>query len=286
MNALSFPGAVANWWRVSGRRTNRRTTGAPPTRRRGTRFLLMLVLGWVMWGAPSGWSVFQQYVSSHSYFAVTDIAIEAEAPFSPEEILTWSGLTRGMSVWAIDPQQVEARLLTVSGIRAAQVRREFPQQVTIHVQTRRPVAVIARPIVTYLDDSGESFTLPNQHPELDLPYVTGLTEVALDSVTARAALVGVLPLLPLATVWAEPLSEIHWDQKHGYTLFLARRHLTIRLGWETAPEKFAQVGMVLARLPVDEGASAVVDARFVNQVVVRPYLDDQGVGARTPARPL
>lgn len=285
MNALSFPGAVAHWRHVSGRRVNRRTTATPRTRHRGTRFLLMLLLGMGMWGAPSGWSVFRQYVYSHSYFAVTDIAIEAEAPFSPEEILTHSGLTRGVSVWEIDPQQVEERLLAVSGIRAAQVQREFPQRVVIHVQTRRPVAVIARPTVTYLDDAGESFTFPNQQPELDLPYVTGLTEMALDSVTARAALVGVLPLLPLATVWAEPLSEIHWDQTRGYTLFLARRHLTIRLGWETAPEKFAQVGMVLAHLPVD-GSSTVVDARFVNQVVVRPYPDEQKADALIPARPL
>jgi cell division septal protein FtsQ len=285
MNALSFPGAVAHWWRVSGRRANRRTTATPRAQRSGTRFLLMLLLGMVMWGAPSGWSAFRQYVYSHSYFAVTDIAIEAEAPFSPEEILTHSGLTRGMSVWEVDPQQVEERLLTVSGIRATQVQCEFPQRVVIHVQARRPVAVIARPTVTYLDDTGESFTFPNQQLELDLPYVTGLTEMALDSVTARAALVGVLPLLPLATVWAEPLSEIHWDQARGYTLFLARRHLTIRLGWETAPEKFAQVGMVLAHLPVD-GSSTVVDARFVNQVVVRPYPDEQKAEALIPARPL
>jgi hypothetical protein len=64
MNALSFPGAVANWRRVSGRRTNRRTTGAPRARRRGTRLLLILLLGGMMWGAPSGWSVFRQYVYS------------------------------------------------------------------------------------------------------------------------------------------------------------------------------------------------------------------------------
>ncbi|MSQ47797.1 MAG: FtsQ-type POTRA domain-containing protein [Deltaproteobacteria bacterium] len=287
MKALSFPGTATNWWRGADRRANRRTTSAPPpTRRRGMRLVLILVFGWVLWRVPSGWLVAQQYVFSHPYFAVTDIAIEAEAPFSQEDILTWSRLTRGMSVWAIDPQQVEARLLTVSGIRAVQVQREFPQRVAIHVQTRRPLAVIARPTVTYLDDNGVAFTLPSQQPELDLPYVTGLTELALDSVTARAALVGVLPLLPLATVWAEPLSEIHWDPQRGYTLFLARRHLTIRLGWETAPEKFTQVGMVLARLPVGEGASAVVDARFVNQVVVRPHLDEHGGYPRTPARPL
>lgn len=285
MNALSFPGAVTSWRSGAGRRANRRTADIPRPRRRGTRLLIVLLLGGMMWAAPSGWSVFRHYVYHHPYFALTDVAIEAEAPFSPEEILPWSGLTRGMSVWAIDSQQVEAQLLTVSGIRAAQVQREFPQRVAIHVQTRRPVAVIAHPTMTYLDDSGVWFTLPNQQPELDLPYVTGLTGMAFDSVAARVALTGVLPLLPLSTVWAEPLSEIHWDQKRGYTLFLARRHLTIRLGWETAPEKFAQIGMVLARLPVD-GSSAVVDARFTNQIVVRPYPDNQGADTQTSIRPL
>jgi len=285
MNALSFPGVVTNGRRVAGRRGNRRTVDIPQPRRRGRRLLIVLLLGGMLWAAPSGWSGLRHYVYHHPYFAMTDIAIEAEAPFSPEEILTWSGLTRGMSVWAIDSQQVETQLLTVSGIRAVQVRREFPQRVAIHVQTRRPVAVIAHSTVTYLDDSGVWFTPPNRHPELDLPYVTGLTEMALDSTAARAALVGVLPLLSLSTVWAEPLSEIHWDQKRGYTLFLERRRLTIRLGWETAPEKFAQIGMVMTRLSMD-GLSAVVDARFVNQVVVRPYPDEQGAYAQTPIRPL
>jgi cell division septal protein FtsQ len=285
MNVLSFPGVVAKWWRVPGRRANRRTIGAPQPRRRGIRVLQVLLVGGMLWGVPSGWAVFRQYVYFHPYFAVTDIAVEAEAPFSPEEILTHSGLIRGMSVWEIDSQQVEERLLTISGIRAAQVQREFPQRVAIHVQTCRPVAVIARPTVTYLDDRGESFTLPSQQPELDLPYVTGLTEMPLDSEATRAALRGVLPLLPLATVWAEPLSEIHWDQRRGYTLFLVRRHITIRLGGEAEPEKFAQIGMVLAHLP-DDGSAAIVDARFANQVVVRPYSDEQKADALMPARPL
>jgi hypothetical protein len=216
---------------------------------------------------------------------VNDISIETEAPLSQEDLLLWSGLTIGMSVWSVDPEQVEARLLASPGVRTARVRREFPQRVTMYVGVRRPVAVIAYPTVTYLDESGTWFTLPHQQYELDLPYVTGLTESALDSPSAQSALAGVLPLLSLAMVWAEPLSEIHWDPQQGYTLFLARRRLTIHLGWETAPEKFTQVGAVLAQWPLD-GPPALVDARFANQVVVRPYPNDRGRNALTPARPL
>jgi len=284
MNVLSLPGAITNWWRTPGGRVNRRTPRAP-SRRRGRSWLMFLFLVGTGLAVPKGTSVLWEYVRHHPYFAVSDIAIETEAPLSQEDLLLWSGLTIGMSVWAVDPEQVEARLLASPGVRTARVRREFPQRVTIHVGVRRPVAVIAHPLVTYLDETGVWFTLPHQQHQLDLPYVTGLTDSVLDSSFAHSALAGVLPLLPLATVWAEPLSEIHWDQQQGYTLFLAHRRLTIRLGWETTPEKFTQVGAVLARWPLD-GPPALVDARFANQIVVRPYPDDRSLNALTPARPL
>ena len=78
--------------------------------------------------------------------------------------------------------------------------------------------------------------------ELDLPYVTGLDGVALetsdraDGVTRQPA-----AIIVDGQLWAEPLSEIHWDPRRGTPYFLTHRRLTIRLGWETAPEKFAQV---------------------------------------------
>jgi hypothetical protein len=85
--------------------------------------------------------------------------------------------------------------------------------------------------------------------------------------------------------WAEPVSEIRWDRKTGYTVFLARRHLAIRLGWETGPEKFTQVKTVLTQWPAD-GPPALLDVRFMNQVVVRPFLDEDGLRPVTPADPL
>ena len=284
MSALLLPESVTNWRRASGRRDNRRTPRTP-SRRRGRSWLLFLFLVGTGLALPSGSPALRNYIHQHPYFAVSDIAIETEAPLSQEDILLWSGLANGMSVWSVDPDQVEARLLASPGVRTARVRREFPQRITIYVGARRPVAVIAHPLVTYLDETGTWVTLPHQQQELDLPYVTGLTDSVLASPSAHSALTGVLPLLPLATVWAEPLSEIHWDQQQGYTLFLARRRMTIRLGWETAPEKFTQVGAVLAHWPLD-GPPALVDARFANQVVVRPYPNDRGVNVLTPARPL
>lgn len=116
--------------------------------------------------------------------------------------------------------------------------------------------------------------------------MTGLRQDELAAATARTALTGTVSLLSLAAqFWAEPLSEIHWDREVGYTVFLARRRLSIRLGWETAPEKFAQVATVLTQWPTDS-PPVLFDARFLNQVVVRPFLDEHGQRLVTPADPL
>ena len=155
----------------------------------------------------------------------------------------------------------------------------------IAVSARKPVAAVVHENLVYLDESGACFAKPEQSPVADLPYVSGLTQLSLDSPSARSALEGVLRLLSLSRLWQEPLSEIHWDPQQGYTLFLERRRVTIRLGWETAPEKFAQIGIVLAEWREDAPA-AIFDARFAGQIVVRAYAEEKSTPNRALSRPL
>jgi len=211
--------------------------------------------------------------------------VDSEGRFSAEEVRAWSGLAVGMSLWEIEPAAVEARLRAQPWIHSAQVRREFPQQVYVTVTARRPVAIVLPPSVLYLDDTGACFAGHTHSEEKDLPYVTGFAGTPLDTPAARTALAGVPTVLSLARLWQEPLSEIHWDRQRGYTVFLERRRVTIWLGRETAPEKFTQVGTVLAAWPAD-GPAAFFDARFANQIVVRPYGDSSVPRTHDLTRPL
>jgi len=284
---LSLIATLVNRWKTWGKRENQRTIPGVSTPKRWYLFAFLVLLGTSV-SAPKGWLLVSRYIQQHPYFAISDIDVnlDAGALFSPEEIIAWSGVTPGMNLWTVDPEEVSARLLASPGIRDVEVRREFPQRVVLEVQTRHPIAVIAQPSLTYLDKDGVWFTAQAQRQELDLPYVTGLSADELATAAARTALTGTVSLLSLAAnLWAEPLSEVRWDPKAGYSMFLARRHLTIRLGWETAPEKFAQLATVLTQWPTDS-PPALFDARFLNQVVVRPFLDEHGQRPVTPADPL
>lgn len=267
-----------------GKRENRRKA-----RHGGTRFAWYVGAVLLVGGAGSlvetGWSHLTWYAAHHPYFTASEIVIDAGERFSAEEVQMWAGLTPGMNLWDIDPAQVETRLLAQPWVRTAQVRREFPQRVHIAVSARQPVAIVRGDPFLYLDESGACFALERGDDPLDLPYVGGLTGLSLDSPTARTALAGIVQMLSLARLWPDGVSEIHWDQQQGYTLFLARRRATVHLGWETAPENFAHVGKVLDGWPVD-GPPTLFDARFANQVVARPYIETAGKGSQRPTRRL
>lgn len=287
MSTLSLAATFRNRWKAWGKHENRRTVPDVPTSKRWYVLIVLALLTVILY-VPPGWQMVSRYIQQHPYFAITtiDVELEAETLFSQEEIIAWSGITPGMNLWMVDPERARTRLLTYQGIRDVEVRREFPQRIIIQVQTRQPIAIVAHPAPTYLDRDGVWFTVQVAKKELDLPYVTGFTQNELDTVAARSALAGTVSLLALAAkLWSEPVSEIRWDQKSGYTVFLARRHITVRLGLETAPEKFVQVATVLAQWPPD-APPALFDARFMNQVVVRPVLDEYGLRPVTPADPL
>ena len=287
MRSLSLSGTLAHRWKGWGRPENRRTVPGVPTPRRWYLLPVLTLLGLILL-APTGWSLVAHYIQHHPYFAISTIEVNLEpgAIFSPEEIIAWSGITPGMNLWTIDPENVRARLLAYQGLRSVDVRREFPHRVVVQVQTRHPIALVVRPSPTYLDKDGVWFSTQTPKGTLDLPYATGFNLEELDATTAGTVLPGLASRVLLATeLLTESLSEIRWDQKLGYTLFLSRRHLSIRLGWEMEPEKFAQLAKVLAHWPID-APPALIDARFVNQVVVRPLLDEYALRPVTPADPL
>jgi len=269
-------------WMVRERENRRLLYGARPRRSWCASVALFICLPVV---CALSWSFFVGYVERHPYFTVREFIVDENVGFSQDDVQEWSGISVGMSMWDVDPAQVKSQLLSHSWIQSAQVRRDFPQRVHVSISVRRPVAIVLHEGLMYLDESGSCFKKPAKSPAVDLPYVSGFAGASLDAPGVRSALEGVLRLLSLSHLWQESLSEIHWDERQGYTLFLEQRRVTIHLGWETAPEKFVQIGAALAEWPHDAPA-AVFDARFAGQIVVRPYAEVTGEQRRALSRSL
>jgi cell division septal protein FtsQ len=265
-------------------RENRRKDRRRWLRRCGYIVLVLVVIA-LAGTIDRVWSVFTRYVTDHPYFSVKEVVVHADGRFLPTDLRAWSGVAPGMNLWRIEPTRVQTRLLTHREIHTARVWREFPQRVHITVSARQPVAIVRTGEgLVYVDDTGVCFP-SREHEALDLPYISGLSAVPLDTATARTALVGALQRLSLARSWQEPVSEIHWDQEEGYTLFLEQHQVAVWLEWKTAAEQFAHVGKVLTQWPVDRPA-VLFDARFDDQIVVQPPRQKDSHRAQGSARAL
>ena len=235
---------------------------------RRTRSLVLF--GLVCIACSIGGVVLVHYAQHHPYFTATDIVVSTDGGLTSDEIKQWAGVVPGMNTVALDVQAVEQRLRQHPWVHTAVVTREFPQRVSVTIRERQPIARIRHPETVYLDGNGDSFAAPASGTH-DLPFVSGLERVPLETHTAKTVIAGVRLCLLLIQEWDVALSEIHWDDQRGYTLFLSDRPIVIRLGQQIRPSVFVLMQRVLEHWPQDRRA-AVFDARFTDQIVASPLL--------------
>lgn len=228
----------------------------------------IILLGVVCGGCGIGGIVLMHYAKHHPYFAATDIIVSTDGTLTQDEITQWGGVAQGMNIIALDTQAVEQRLMQHPWVHAAVVAREFPQRIYLTIRERHPIALIRRPETAYLDGNGESFVAPVSGIH-DLPYVSGLERVPLETQTGQTVLAEVRICLALIQEWGVALSEIHWDDQRGYTLFLSDRQVVIRLGQKISPAVFVLLQRMLESWPQDRRAT-VFDTRFADQIVASP----------------
>lgn len=250
-------------------------------RRKGRRGKLLgmcfLVVG-LGGGIDTSWPWLRAYVVHHPYFTLSEIKVNIGQHLLAEEVISWGGVARGMSLWKISPTEVEERLKTHPWIRTAHVQRSLPQHLTITVIERQPVAILANGPLTYLDETGEIITSLTDTDNRDLPYVTGpITSVTLDT----AGLVRQIPKM-LALVqqsgWPDPVSEVHKNQAGGFSLFLTGHQINIVLNEEGWQEQIPRLAAVLRLWHNQGGRPALMDARFAGQIIVRPRQRSGGSG--------
>ena len=75
---------------------------------------------------------------------LTKIEFHGNAAVTEAEILTQAGLSLGMPMGTVDPFRVAALLMTHPRIRGADVRRRFPDELTIALHEREPRILLIR----------------------------------------------------------------------------------------------------------------------------------------------
>lgn len=141
----------------------------------------------------TGW-----FLASSSLFALRYVTVEGTSRLTPHEVLTAAGVREGSSLVSLNPGAVARRVERLTPVAVAQVSRNWPHGLVIHVVERRPAGVvISAGSVELLDATGVAFASAPSAPHglvtVDVPDpVPGPGEAA-----ARTAM-RVLAQLPKA----------------------------------------------------------------------------------------
>jgi len=185
-------------------------TDPRPTRRRRQRWAI--ALGIVVIAATTVWIVWFS-----SLLEVRDVRVLGAEGARADEVSTVASIPLGVPLARLDTAEAERALRQLPWVAAAEVRRGWPSEVVIAVETREPVAALASdPQRTAIDKDGVVFEAAEVLPK-KLPKVTA-------EGAALPAAMQVLVTLPedlskrVVAVTATTLDDIDLSLRSGDTV--------------------------------------------------------------------
>lgn len=263
-----------------GRHKNRRSAFIFQTRRiaRGVLaagvfalFNLVLIFGY-------------DWVTQTERLVIRSITVTGCEHLTPEMVKQQAGIAAARNILAVNLTAARKRLLANPWIAEAQVSREIPDRLRIHIREHACIAVLDLGRRFLLSDEGQVFKelAPGETP--DVPIVSGLTytDLGRQAETPTPVLRAVMQILKPRQRsnrrdLADRIREIHADPSLGLTLFLAddrqpEAYRTVVLGFEDFDEKYATLDKIDAYLQKDRRFAGYrsVNLNNLNRIIVHP----------------
>lgn len=230
----------------------------------------------VAWKAPSA-------LEHLDLFRVREIRVAGTRYLAADQVIAAAAVPPGASLWS-DPTPWEEALRRHPLVRDARVRRRFPHTLVVQIVERRPVALLATPVLWPVDGDGAILPLDPAAMALDLPVIRPpQTGAAIPGRRAgaeiRALAAELERLQEVAPAFLATVSDLGLDGGHDIAIRLLDPPVELRYRPPLDPRRLRD-GLTALRDAAARRADAVpavIDLRFADQVIVR-Y-------APLPARP-
>ena len=195
-------------------------------------------------------------------FAVHDVTITGEEHTPKQAAAAAVAVPKGESIFGVDPDQARARLLMLPWVADAEVRRHFPDKVSVHLIEKRPFALWRNGnALVAVERSGAVITKveeDNQLGRLPLLVGAGAPEAAAPIIDALAGQKAVQARLAAL----ERIAGRRWD-------LLLSGGVTVRLpedGWE---RQLTELEKLIVEKGVLERDIETIDLRYPDNYVFR-----------------
>jgi len=191
------------------------------------------------------------------FFRLTAITINGCRHLDKEQVLEQSGLDIHTNLLAMRTEDIIGRLVAHPWIDRATVTRRWPDEISIHIGERQPVAMInLKEGLCYLDKKFAVIGPVAPTDDVDFPVITGLEDLSapVDREAGRsAALSEALTLINQAErgntyLPSQNISEIHVTEQGELVLYLLDQVFPIYLGREGMKDKYWRLAKILKGL--------------------------------------
>jgi cell division protein FtsQ len=216
-------------------------------------------------------------LTQSSFFSASDIQVSGFNRLSRQEIVDHAGIHPGKNIFAVNLTLTRDRLKAHPWIEEAEVRREIPSGVSIHIKEYEPLAIIDMNHRFLIDRSGEIFKKWDENDPWDLPVIAGLGTLDLkvgDGPFSRpfGAIMEVLKLGRQSgcTIPIETIHTIEVDRDIGLTIHMKDRAGAVHLGYYDYPSKYELLEKVLVYFQNKDNDSSLrsIDLNNPNRIVV------------------
>jgi cell division protein FtsQ len=177
---------------------------------------------------------------------------------------------RGQALYKIQLKQIKQLLNEEVWISSYQISRRWPSEIEVLIQPEKIYFSILTPAgeLKPVIQSGEMLESVKINASADVPIIRQSEFLKDEELRKRA--IQLLKDIPMTGVFSRSeISEIHYSEKEGFTLFMSRDHLRVKLGEKQVRNKSLQVTQVMNYLVNKKIQARVIDANLSQKVLVR-----------------
>nr|AIA18661.1 POTRA domain, FtsQ-type [uncultured bacterium] len=192
-----------------------------------------------------------------------------------EQVLEWAQVKEGENLFSLDLDDIQQRLERHSIFKKILVHRRFPNALLIEVEELSPEFVLHTDRLYYVDDRGEIFKdITESEDKQDFPILSGVTEDMIlnnpvqvrDWIREAVRLKAIYAASEFARQYG--LSEIHFDEQIGFTLYPEKQKYSIKFGNANFEEKMQKLGDFWRQLEKSPVNLSSIDLNYPGKVLM------------------
>ena len=191
-----------------------------------------------------------QYLLTSQYLKLEQVVIKGVDGEIKKELIKIARLDSGLSLLAINMNELKQRIERHEWIRSVTLEKQFPHTLIIRAEKERPKAIVTMGKNYYMDQGGKIFKEVNQTEDIDFPIITGVSDNVSERETQLIMAAQMMSVIESEKgQWSlKGLSEIHVGRDDHVSLYFCSLPAVIKLKGRELNNKMKELKKVVDHL--------------------------------------